>query len=86
MNRASSCEVVALEQKHTCNAAVVLGALACNEDMLLVVRGAGCAEGAHVADGGLEMLVVTPAVVIVVAVWRQLLILQTVYLPFDSQN
>lgn len=66
-NKTSSCDVAALEQRHTCSAVVVQVALGYNEGMLLEARGEDCAGEERAVHGGLEMLVATQTVVTVVS-------------------
>ena len=78
-NKTSSCDVVALEQRHTCSAVVVQVVQVvpeCNEGMLRGARGEDCAAEECAVHGGLEMLAATLTVVTVVS--RQQLILQIV--------
>jgi hypothetical protein len=78
-NKTSSCDVAALEQRHTCSAVVVQVVqvvLGYNGGMLREAHGEDCAAEERAVHGGLEMLAATLTVATVVS--RQQLILQIV--------
>lgn len=72
-NRTSSCDVAALEQRHTCSVVGVQVVPGYNEGMLREAHGEDCAAEERAVHGGLEMLAVTLTVEIVVSQQQQIL-------------